>query len=47
VGWYVPLLDADTHVQAPARYLLLGSVAEGMLRAADCPVLTLRNGLTE
>ncbi len=38
----VDLIVVGTHGHGPVAHLLLGSVAERVVRKADCPVLTVR-----
>lgn len=40
----VDLIVAGTHGRGPIAHLLLGSVAENIVRQAPCPVLTVRQG---
>lgn len=40
----VDLIVAGTHGRGPITHLLLGSVAENIVRQAPCPVLTVREG---
>jgi universal stress protein A len=41
----VDLIAMGTHGRTGLRHLLLGSVAEAVIRAAPCPVFTVRIGL--
>ncbi len=34
----------STHGRSGLRHLLIGSTAEGVVRHAECPVLTVRGG---
>ena len=38
------LLIVGTHGRGPIRHMLLGSVAERVVRKSSCPVLTVREG---
>lgn len=40
----VDLIVVGTHGRGPAAHMLLGSVAEKVVRKAPCPVLTVRPG---
>lgn len=42
--WNADLIVIGTHGHGPAKNLLLGSVAEKVVRKAGCPVLTVRSG---
>lgn len=42
--WNADLIVIGTHGQGPLEHLLLGSVAEKVVRKAGCPVLTVRAG---
>ncbi len=39
----VDLIVMGTHGRGPVAHFFLGSVAENVIRSADCPVLTVRN----
>ncbi len=41
----VDLLVISTHGRTGLRYLLMGSVAENLIRLAPCPVLVVRRGV--
>jgi nucleotide-binding universal stress UspA family protein len=38
------LLIAGTHGRGPVAHILLGSIAERLVRKAPCPVLIVRTG---
>jgi nucleotide-binding universal stress UspA family protein len=40
----VDLIVMGTHGRTGLRHVLLGSVAEAVVRAAPCPVFTIRDG---
>lgn len=39
---HIDLIIAGTHGRGPMRHLLMGSIAERIVRTASCPVLTVR-----
>ena len=43
----VDLIVMGTHGRGAIEHMLLGSVAEKVVRTASCPVLTVREGVTE
>ncbi len=45
-AWQASLIVIGTHGRGGLGRLVLGSVAEGVLRDAPCPVLTIRLGTT-
>lgn len=44
--WHADLIVVGTHGRGGLGRLVLGSVAEHVLREAPCPVLTIRHGVT-
>lgn len=42
--WEADLIVMGTHGRGPVKHILLGSVAEKVIRKAGCPVLTVRRG---
>lgn len=46
-GLGVDLIVMATHGRKGLRHLVLGSVAEGVVREAPCPVLTMRPGVAQ
>ena len=42
--WEADLIVIGTHGHGPVNHMLLGSVAEKVVRKAGCPVLTVRRG---
>lgn len=42
--WKADLIVMGTHGHGPVNHMLLGSVAEKVVRKAGCPVLTVRRG---
>ena len=41
----IDLIVMGTHGRGPVAHFLLGSVAENVIRSAECPVLTVRGNL--